>query len=168
MKTTLALIIKFIVTFVAAWISFLVLGNVSLTFIFVIATAVTIINYMIGDLLILPRLGNIIAPVSDVILSAIISYVILLNYVNYTAISIAYFAVIVGFLEIVFHMFLLKTDIVRRKDSDNSVIKNKKLNHSTEVAEEIHPLPSSYMGTGPGTTVHNSKSSDNVRDQDGE
>jgi len=166
MKTITALIIKFILTFGAAWISFLIFGNVGLTFILIIAIAGTILNYLIGDLLILPRFGNIVASISDGILGAITSYAILFAYVYYTASSLAYFAIIVAILEYFFHMYLVSADIVRRKDSDTTETGKKKLNYSTEIAKEMHPSPSSYKGTGSSTTVHNSTSSDNTRDRD--
>ena len=140
MKTTLALIIKFVVTLIAAWISFSLFGNVLLTVILVIAGAGTILNYLIGDLLILPRFGNIIASVMDGVLTAITAYIVLILNNAYAMTSIFIFSIIVVAFEFFFHMYLFKASMIQEKDSTSNMLNNKKLNYRTEFAKEIKPF----------------------------
>lgn len=146
MKTTIALIIKFIATFAAAWISFMLFDNLSLSIVFIIAIAGTILNYVIGDLFVLPNFGNATASIVDGILSAITAYLILIFtpavLVDYT--SIFLFAIITAACEIFFHMYLFRAHIVEHKSSDSNKFNRKKLNYNTETADELNPLNNTW------------------------
>ena len=83
MKTTIALIIKFIVTMAAAWISFMLFGTVAFWTVAIIAIVGTVFNYLIGDLLVLPRFGNVIASIVDGILGGALAWMILAYYTGY-------------------------------------------------------------------------------------
>ena len=65
MKHLIVLGIKFIVTAVLVFSTFGILFNANLFNLFWFTLLVTGISYLIGDLLILPRFGNIIATVAD-------------------------------------------------------------------------------------------------------
>ncbi len=137
MKSAIALLTKVVAIFIAAWISFSLLNNIFLTLIFMITGLVTALNYLVGDLLILPRFGNIAASITNGVLAAVISYAVLI-FSNYTATaSIWIFALIVTAFEFFYHMYLLKSNIVK-KDS-GSIYDEQKINYSTETAKEIHP-----------------------------
>lgn len=158
MKTTIALIIKLFVTFVAAWVAFMVFGTAGLLYAFLIALAGTVLNYLIGDLFILPKFGNLIAAICDGILAAVLSYIILAaTFTYYTATSLAIFAVMVVVFEVFFHMYLFKADIIRKK-TDN-VMQNKKLNFSTETAKEMHP---SFSKNSEGSDSYTYNHSSNI------
>ena len=140
MKFTMTLLIKLIMSFAAAWISFSVFGYVGLSYVIVIALAATIFNYLIGDLLILPKFGNLVAAISDGILSAIISYAVLAAYTFYTTVSLMIFAVIIAVLEFFFHIFLVNAGTPGADQSvRSSAPGNKKLSFSAETAKEMHP-----------------------------
>jgi hypothetical protein len=141
MKTTVALIIKFIVTMVAAWFSFMMFGRVAFWTVVIIALAGTVINYLIGDLLILPRWGNAIAAILDGILGGATAWVILaFSPVTYTfRTSVFIFAIIVAVAEFFFHMYLISAHIVEKRRSDADLFKKDKLNYNTETGSELYP-----------------------------
>ena len=140
MKTIFALLIKFVVTLAAAWISFSLFSYVAFYTVLIIAITGTVLNYLIGDMLILPRLGNTIATVVDGLLSAVTAYTVLYysTVTYYTMTSILVFAVIVAVAEIFFHMYLVKSDIVKSRDSE-LLLRNKKINYNTETGNELYP-----------------------------
>jgi hypothetical protein len=113
-RTTIALIMKFIATFVAAWIAFgFMLGN-PISSIFILTIAGTVLNYLLGDLVILRAFGNIIASISDGILSIIIAYAYSIMSpdfnVNWTTLII--FGVIIAVAEAIFHTYLKRDEKV--------------------------------------------------------
>jgi len=141
MKTTIALIIKFFVTFGAAWISFMMFGTAALWTVLIISAAGTVLNYLIGDLYVLPRFGNMIASILDGILSGATAWIVLffigVNY-NYMT-SILIFSVMVAVAEIFFHMYLISAHVVQKKKSDFDLLKKSKLNYNTETGSELYP-----------------------------
>jgi hypothetical protein len=141
MKTTIALIIKFIVTMAAAWIAFMMFGTVAFWTVVIIAFAGTVINYLIGDLLILPRWGNVIAAICDGILGGLAAWMILaVAPVTYAFMNSVYiFAIIVAVAEFFFHMYLISAHIVEKKKTDEDFYKKDKLNYNTETGGEIYP-----------------------------
>jgi hypothetical protein len=144
MKTTIALIIKFIVTMAAAWISFMVFGTVAFWTVAIIAAVGTVLNYLIGDLLVLPRFGNVIASIVDGILGGALAWLIL----AYTPVTYAYmnsvyiFAVIVAAAEFFFHMYLLSAHVIEKKKTDEDFYKKSKISYSTETGSELYPYNS--------------------------
>jgi hypothetical protein len=139
MKTTIALIIKLLVTYLAAWISFTLINNVILTDVLIISGLGTILNFFIGDLFLLRRFGNTVTSVTNGVITAATAYIIL-TITNYggTA-SILIFAAMVVMIEFFFHMYLYKANIIRKKTSGNVMARAMKLNYSTEVAKEMNP-----------------------------
>lgn len=107
-RTTTALLVKFLMTLVAAIVTFQFLDANSWLSVFVIALAGTALNYWVGDLMVLPRWGNITASIGDGLMAAIIAYIVALVWpgVTVTLTSLAVFAVLVAIAEYFFHFYL--------------------------------------------------------------
>jgi hypothetical protein len=120
------LVIKYVVT---ALISEIVLGtftDLSITEILLTSLVITVITYLIGDLLILSVFNNTIAAVADAGMCWLIIY--LCNYVwpirNISLLSALSAAVIIGIGEIFIHMYIEKNILQQTpKDRDASIIK---------------------------------------------
>ncbi|TCT12894.1 uncharacterized protein DUF2512 [Natranaerovirga pectinivora] len=114
MKTALALIVKFIISFLAVWSTLGFIDNNNLNIITLVAAIITIANYFIGDLLILPNLGNIIASIIDGVMAAIIAYITILfvpeSFVS--LISGIVLGVLIAVAEYFFHIYIVKADKV--------------------------------------------------------
>ncbi len=113
-RTTTALLVKLIITFAAAWVAFTLVDGNTMGWALWVATLGTIINYVVGDLLVLPSLGNVIASVGDGLMAAIIAYAIDAFSVNFATsfTSLLIFAIIVTVAEFFFHMYLKNDDKV--------------------------------------------------------
>lgn len=113
-KTSVALIIKFAMTFIAAAIAFMVLEQNTWAWVALVALAGTILNYLAGDLLILPRFGNIVASLADGVLAAVTAYVVDLIVPAFTTTwgTLAAFAVLVAVAEYFFHAYLRRSEKV--------------------------------------------------------
>jgi hypothetical protein len=101
-------------TFGAAWVAFDLLDTVPMGWIFTLAVAGTLLNYLIGDLFVLPTFGNIVASIGDVLLGGLTAYMldIFSPGVVTTYRSLAVFGFIVAIAEFFFHMYLKSTDEV--------------------------------------------------------
>ena len=108
MRTTIAIIVKFSATFLAALIAFSYINVNSISWVFMVALAGTILNWVVGDLFVLPRYGSIIAAIGDGVMAAATAFIIdiLPNVFNTTLMSLITFAVIVSVAEYFFHMYL--------------------------------------------------------------
>ncbi|MDS1030520.1 DUF2512 family protein [Bacillota bacterium LX-D] len=113
-KTSMALIAKFLMTFVAAWISFGLIDSTAFSGILSVAIAGTVLNYLIGDLFILPKFGNLVASVGDGLMAALTAYVfdLIMNTFNTSLTGLFIFALIVAIAEYFFHIYLLKSEKV--------------------------------------------------------
>ncbi|MPW24578.1 DUF2512 family protein [Alkalibaculum sp. M08DMB] len=113
-KTIVALVIKFIITFIASWIAFTLIDTVPLSWITLIAVTVTIINYLLGHLLLLPSFGNSIAALGDGVIGAFTAYVIslLTNDFILTRNALVLFAVLIIVVEYFYYMYLKSSDKV--------------------------------------------------------
>lgn len=113
-KTSTALLVKFLMTLVAAVITFQFIDGNPWLAVFIIALAGTAINYMVGDLMVLPRWGNITAAIGDGLMAAVTAYIISLLWpgvaVSFT--SLAIFAVLVAAAEYFFHFYLKNSEEV--------------------------------------------------------
>lgn len=141
MKTALALIIKFVVTFAAAWIAFSIFGNIALYTVLIVAAISTVLNFLLGDLLILRYFGNVVATISEGIMGIVTAYLIL-QYSPVTLFSmgtIYAFGIMVAVAEIFFHMYLNKVRIVNTNKSDNVMFGGSKLNYNIETGNELYP-----------------------------
>lgn len=110
-KTAWALVIKFVLTFIAAWIAFKGLRDNTFGSIALVALLGTALNYILGDLGILPRFGNFTASVFDGLLAAFTAYVVDLATARFdtTFGSLVLFGIIVAVAEFFFHQFLLRS-----------------------------------------------------------
>lgn len=111
-KTFTALLIKFIMTLGATWIVFSLFNVNTFSFVLIVAIAGTILNYLIGDLLILRAFGNVIAALSDAILAVLIAYIVGIYSYDFTATTTNFivFGIIVAVAEYFFHLYLLNND----------------------------------------------------------
>lgn len=111
MRTILALVVKFGMTFSAAVIAGYFVGVVNWGLFLILALIGTVANYIIGDLLILPAAGNIIATIADGGMAALIAYIITARNrafaANEAVMYAAIFGIIVAVGEFLFHRWLL-------------------------------------------------------------
>lgn len=113
-KTGNALLFKFLMTLIFAGITFTLIDGNAFRWAFIVALLGTAANYLVGDLLVLPSLGNIIASIGDGILATLIAYLISLGSLAFdtTFSSLAIYAILVAVGEYFFHQYLLKSDEV--------------------------------------------------------
>lgn len=121
------LIIKLIFTFFVAWLSFGYIGSNTLSWIIITTLAVAIINYFIGDLIILPSFSNIVASIVDGLTSAITALLIsllaggfkpnnqMVDIFRTNLFTLAFFAIAIAVIEYFFHIFLLQSNKVSSK-----------------------------------------------------
>lgn len=114
MRTSMALIVKFLLTFVMALISFYFLINNDISWIILLAIAGTVLNYIVGDLLILPSMGNIVASIGDGLMAAILAYIIDLLVFDFstTFTTLLWFGVLIAIGEYFFHSYLKEDEKV--------------------------------------------------------
>jgi len=110
LRTTYALIAKFLLTLAFAAAAFYGMERDPWDLIFVVAVVGTIANYLIGDLLILPTVGNAFAAIADGALASLLAWA-----VGYFApafrtsfASLAMFSFLVSIGEYFFHIYLLR------------------------------------------------------------
>ncbi|MDI6870232.1 MAG: DUF2512 family protein [Bacillota bacterium] len=109
-KTATALIVKFLMTAVFGAIVFRPLGN-SWGWILTVGMVGTALNYLLGDLAILPSLGNVAASLGDGLLAALTAHVTgwLTPAFFTTFSSLLLFAVLIAVGEYFFHLYLLSS-----------------------------------------------------------
>ncbi len=112
MRTLWALLAKFIMTFVFAALAFFYLFTNPIMSVFWVALAATAVNYLVGDLLVLPAFGNIVSSIGDGIIGAIVAYVAGLATPMFSAPlnALLVFAVLVAVGEYFFHQFLRRSE----------------------------------------------------------
>jgi hypothetical protein len=141
MKTFVAIIIKFVGVWILAWVAFSVFGTAAFWTVFAIACAVTVFNYLIGDLWILPNWGNVWASIVNGVIAGIAAWAVFYytpaayNYGNWIWI----FAVAVAVAEFFYHMYLISAGVVEKKRSDSALYKKDKPNYNTESGSELYP-----------------------------
>ncbi|MEW6522289.1 MAG: DUF2512 family protein [Bacillota bacterium] len=113
-RTMVALAVKFVLTLIFAGVAFMLVAGNSLGPVVVVAVAVTVVNYLVGDLGELPSYGNIWAAVGDGVMGAIVSWLaaLLIPAFLVTLGSLALFAVLTGVTEFYFHRYLMKDEKV--------------------------------------------------------
>lgn len=118
MRHVAALLIKFVMVAVVLEIIFSILTTLTFASILYIAAAVTIIAYIIGDLLILPASNNTIASMSDVAIALATMY--MFNYIWSTTqihfVSALIAAVIISVGEWFFHKYVSNSVFRKGKD----------------------------------------------------
>lgn len=113
-NTTSALLFKLLMTFIITWLTIGFMAGNSLLWVFIVAVLITAINYLLGDLLILPKAGNLVAAIADGLLAAVIVYImsVLISGFLTPVGTLITFAIILAIGEFFFHIYLLKDDKV--------------------------------------------------------
>lgn len=114
MRTAMALAVKFVLTFVMAFIAFNLFLDNDITWILFLGLAGTVLNYIIGDLIVLPSMGNIVASIGDGLLAAIVAYSldIFEPAFDTTWTTLVLFAILVAIGEYIFHNYLKRDEKV--------------------------------------------------------
>lgn len=110
MRTTIAIIFKFITACIASWLSFSVIDENPMNMILTVALAGTIVNYFLGELLIFQSMRTSITVIGDGVLAAVTAYVIDLFSNNFSTNSteLIIFAAVIATTEYFFHIYILK------------------------------------------------------------
>jgi ABC-type Mn2+/Zn2+ transport system permease subunit len=111
-RVYLGLILKIILVFVSAWVAYGLIEDNGLLWIFITSLAISLLTFLIGDILILPRYGNMSAAVADAVLAALIAWIIDILTINFyiTWISSLTFVVLIFIIEMVLHRYLERAD----------------------------------------------------------
>ncbi|HHV79865.1 MAG TPA: DUF2512 family protein [Firmicutes bacterium] len=112
-----ALLVKFVMTFVFAWLTFGLIDRNGMTMVLLLSVAVTILNYIVGDLYALRTSGNLVASVTNGLLGALLAYMadILSAAFATTGTALAAFAGLLIIGEYVFHLRLLGAEKARSR-----------------------------------------------------
>lgn len=113
-KTASALLTKWFAIFIATIFSFRFMANASWTMVFLFSIGVTLTNYLIGDLVILPAMGNVVSSISNGILGIVAALIfgVFSNYFAPTTLPLVVFGVLIAVFDYFFHMYLLSTNKV--------------------------------------------------------
>lgn len=118
MKHIVAIILKFIITLVLLEILLSLMTTLSVGNILIISAAVTLITYVIGDLLILAVTNNTVATLCDAVL--VFLSIWLFNYVPYfggiTVGDAVISAIVLGVVEIFFHKYIASAILPNRRE----------------------------------------------------
>ncbi|HWP96126.1 MAG TPA: DUF2512 family protein [Syntrophomonadaceae bacterium] len=110
----MALTTKLLVTLVAAYLTLSLIGNATIWEVLIIAVVGTALNYLLGDLVILPVGGNITAALCDGLVAGILAFAVMMTWgakaVNYWA--LLSFAILVAVAEYFFHNYLKRSEEV--------------------------------------------------------
>ncbi|GAB6086666.1 DUF2512 family protein [Alkaliphilus crotonatoxidans] len=117
-NTTTALLVKFAMTFVAAWLTLGYMDRNPFMWILLVAILGTVLNYLLGDLVVLPKMGNVVAALGDGVMAALVAYVVayFTRNFNTTLRTLVIFGVLVAVVEYFFHNYLLKSDTVAPRE----------------------------------------------------
>ncbi len=113
-KTANALLFKFLMTLVFTGIAFGFIGGNTFMRVLLVAILGTVIDYLVGDLLILPKVGSFIGAIINGVLAAGIAFVVsmVIPAFTITTFSVLTFAILIGVGEYFFHQYLLRTEEV--------------------------------------------------------
>ncbi len=109
MKTWMSLLLKYVMTFVAGFLTLSLINGNSVLEVLAIALAVAALSYAVGDLLILPASNNSVAAICDGLMAAIITYIIswLWPAVTVSFLSVVIFAILIAAAEYFLHIYLM-------------------------------------------------------------
>lgn len=140
MKHVNVLLMKFVASFFVFWISIGLFFNASLTTIISFSLLVTITSYLVGDLILLPRIGKMNSVIADFFLTYILVWVfggIFFESYLMIAWGSVISALLIAASEVFVHSYVVKNvkPIIReRQRSFNQ-------SFAFEVAEEQDPKP---------------------------
>ncbi|HHU55958.1 MAG TPA: DUF2512 family protein [Acholeplasmataceae bacterium] len=111
-RSFVAILVKLVLTFLAAWLAFDIVIDNGFVQIVLFSVVVTVINYLIGDMIILRRFGNVIAAIADGIIAMIIAYVFefLSDDFNVTFGAVLVFGILIAISEYVLHKFIVSDE----------------------------------------------------------
>lgn len=114
MKHLKALVVKALFIWAILWITLTGIYNVSFMDSTIVGVIIVVMIYVLGDLVILRKIGNIAATIADAGASALILWLYLtsMNYTTDLWMMVLIPAVLIGLAEWFFHKWLLKENIV--------------------------------------------------------
>lgn len=109
-----SVVIKFIMTLAISGIAFVLLEGNTWGWVFLLGVIATVINYVVGDLTILPKYGKLPAAIGDGILALIIAVIIgvLTPEFVISAVSLILYAILIAAGEYFYHQYLMVSDKV--------------------------------------------------------
>lgn len=107
-KTGRALIIKFVMTYIFTILAFQAFVRNPWDWVFLLALAVTVLNYLAGDILILPSFGNTVASVGDGLLAMLLAHIsgVVLQGFSTTLPALVIYGALIALGEYQFHKYL--------------------------------------------------------------
>ncbi|MCA1053725.1 YndM family protein [Rossellomorea aquimaris] len=143
MRNAKALAIKFIATFVLLFL--ILVGVEGMTFgeIFLLSMILSVVSYVLGDLILLPRTSNTISALADFGLAFTIVYFLtggMTGGSTYLIRSIVA-ALALTVFELFFHRNILRAVLSGRRNNKREAVRMApaKLRYQTEASKEIHP-----------------------------
>jgi hypothetical protein len=143
MNNTLILLLKFVSTVIAFAIALDLFFDAAFADIVSFSLLVTIMSYMLGDRIILPRLGNRNALIADFFLVYAVVWVfgsVLLNSYLQIAWGSVIAAAIITLSEVFIHRYLLNRMEVSQEEKRSESAMNPRLAYGMEAGEEKDPL----------------------------
>lgn len=118
MKHIVAIILKFILVAVVLEIYMLLATSLLFWQVLLLALVVTVVAYIIGDLLILPHSNNIVATICDLVLAFLVIFVFryFSGYAGISVVDAIICAVILGVVEWFFHRYMASKVLEEHKD----------------------------------------------------
>ena len=107
-ETSKGLLTKLTMTFIFGVLTFALINDSTLLSVFIVTSLITAMNYLLGDRMLMPRFGNLIALISDCITGIFIAYIGAVISVSFkvTSSSLVLFALLTGIGEYFFHRYL--------------------------------------------------------------
>lgn len=141
MRSVIAIAIKFVGTLLASWVAFSLVDNMNWVTAVTIAAVVTVINYVLGDVFVLPGLGNFITSAVNGLLGAIMAsaVVVFTTTGSVTSTSIVVFTFLIIGFEILFHAYMIRAKMAEEPNINKDYLINNSVNYNTETAKELHP-----------------------------
>jgi len=107
MNTWVLLLIKFVMTLIITVVSFSFLLRSPLGWVFLVAIVTTIVNYLVGDLYILPGFGIYLSSIGEGILGAFAALIVGLTTIafNPAPVTLLLFGFLIAVGEFIFHPY---------------------------------------------------------------
>ena len=114
MNTWRVLFVKFAMTLIISIIAFSFITVNPAGWVFFVALTATVVNYLIGDLYVLPRFGNSIASIGDGVLGIVVAYILglMTRAFDPTMGSLLVFGILIAVGEMFFHPYLMRANKV--------------------------------------------------------
>ncbi|WP_157796177.1 DUF2512 family protein [Bacillus xiapuensis] len=108
MRHLTAIIMKFVAVSVILYVGFSVVAEANIAEVLLMSAVVTIISYVLGDLMVLPFSGNSIAVLSDIVLSAFVLWGLgyVLDNIMASFVNAMVFSVFLAIGEWFFHIYM--------------------------------------------------------------